>query len=348
MVPAFTSFVWTSCYSEPGSFELYLMYDKEIFKALMVNAKYIFRSDTKKIGYIQNIKKSKKTSGGSTILISGPQLEGVLQKYVFMSISSVASGELSLVDWVKSSFINVFYPYAKIDDTFGSDLMYTLSGTEILSSNAQSLLYSMFKKFEVSLTHEKQGDAVVFRIWRGRNRTISQPDEPILLSEKIGNIQNVQYERSEAGCYNTVLGTGYTELIEAHRENGISYIYPESAERRSIDQVQTHFDFDLSIIESEGPSYRVDEYNSHQRFITEAVKHIVPVSESFSAEMVDSSLVELGDIISIKDDDTGIIYDKRVEKIVESYNANSIKKVITFGDSIRTIKNVVNKSMGME
>lgn len=353
-VPGFTSFIWSSCYSEPGSFELYIPYDKEIFKTLMTQAKYILRSDTKKLGYIQSLKKDKNTSKGSTILLSGPQLEGVLQKYVFMGISFLVGGTSSIVTWLQNSLKGIFPLFVDVSEEFGTDLNYTLLGTKIISSNAQALIYAMLKYHEVSLTHEKQGDRVVFRVWKGRDRSISQPDNPILLSEKMGNICNIQYQKSEAGCYNMVLGTGYTNLIEQYRDNGLTYFYPpdETANRTNLDKTQTHFEFDLVVTESQDMAgnkiYQIDEPASHQRFLSEAPKYLVPISESFTADLLDDSLVELGDIVSIKDDDTGMIFDKRVEKIVESYNPNDKKRKVTFGDSLRTIKNVVTKSMGME
>lgn len=321
----------------------------------MTEAKYTLRSDTKKIGYIQTLKKDKNTSKGSTILLSGPQLEGVLQKYIFMGISFLGGGTSSLVDWLENSLVRIFpQGTAQISKEFGSDLNYTLLGTKIISSNAQALVYAMLKYHGVSLTHEKQGDKVMFKIWKGKDRSISQPDNHILLSDKMGNLCNVQYQKSEAGCYNMVLGTGYTDLIDEYRNNGISYYYPESSasDRTGIDKTQIHIEFDLVVNEHEGTYgnkiYELDEAASYQRFLSEAPKHLVPISENFSAELLDPSIVDLGDIVSIKDDDTGMIFDKRIEKVVESYNPNKKTLQVTFGDSVRTIKSVVNKSMGME
>lgn len=352
IVPGFTSFIWSSCYSEPGSFELYLKYDKELFKILLLEARYIFRTDTKKLGYIQNLKKSSKTSNGSTILLSGPHLEGITQKYIFKGIASTLKGTLPLTEWLKNSLLNIQPFNVSISEEFGSDLMYTLDSPKIVDSNAQALIYAMLRYHKVSLTHEKLEEGVTFRIWQGRDRSISQPNNPVLLSEKIGNICNLQYQKSEAGCYNVVHGTGYTDLIQYYRDNGLRYVYPDDEEIGSIDKVHTHFEFDLVVDEyydeNGNKHYEVNRAASYQRFLSEAPKHLVPISESFSADLIDPSIVELGDIVSIRDEDTGIILDKRVEKVIENYSPNKKELKVTFGEPIRTIKDVLTKSMGME
>lgn len=427
-IPAFTSFIWTSRYSCPGSFELYFPYNKEVFKVLNSEAKYLFRQDTRKIGYIQTIKRTARSSQGTMITITGPHLEGVLQKYVFRALSNIVAGKLSLIEWFESSLLNIFPSgYAVLDQSFGSELNYTLNDPRILDSNAQSLLYTMLNHLGVSLTHEKVDDKVVFKIWRGKDRTLSSP-YALLLSEKRKNIYNIEYQSSEAGCYDTVIGTGYTPLIEDYRDNGFSWIYsPQGGNPNDIERTQTSFEFELVVKETawdeyetlydieipppydcggdedtggdtggdiiiplsestedsgssgdtgeeEPPfeytqlgnatyglnhetkqqklvavtTYEVDREASYARFLSEAPKYITPRSESFSAELMDPSIVSLGDVVTLRDDDLEVNYDKRVEKLVESYNPSLSKVAVTFGEPIRTIKDVLNKSMGME
>lgn len=358
VIQNFTSLIWNQGYYSIGTFEIYAPYQTNIFKASLA-AKFVLRADKKQVGYIETIKECSQ-NGKKMLMISGYSIEGIMQKRIFHPASfgglmtsggyliSVLSDTLPKIlskATVSVKELSLSKPYCWL---FAPE-----QHTEYLSTIA----YSSLEAYKCSLSHKLNSyGSIEFSIYEGLDRTISQNiNAPKLYSENMGNIRNMTYQKSEAGCRDVVIVMGVMPQDVQNQTQGtiFSYVYNPNNINLSEDLNANHVgiirDIKLSeYTDSEGnKTYQYDSDATMRYFEQEAKAEFIPISESFSAEVLDVEGVSLGDIVSLRDDERGMTYSRRIESLTESYNPNKDTVSVNFGKAINTSTDILKRTIGL-
>lgn len=362
VVQRFTSFIWTSGYSSPGSFELYTPYSPELHQALNEGI-FLYRSDTSQCGYIKT-HVQKISSGLRMVIISGCVLEGIMEKRVF-DVFSLGSNNPSLVSEgplisiLQTTLVPMLYPQASVDSLLSENPYWGMSNINFQANVIFSkFIYAALNYYDISLTHRvnPSNGSVQFYLWKGKDRTLSGGNDPLLISSKMSNIKNIEYQYSEEGCSNIILVQGsYPEECIGYSGTFCQIYNPENYDldslgttHRLIERVSLTKEISVPLEGGGTQTLIVPDVEKTQEYFTqEAAAEYLPYAESFSAELLDPSLVSIGDLITYRDEERGFNYDKRVQKIVESYSPNGQQISVTFGDSIKTTQDVIRKNMGL-
>ena len=357
----FTSLIWQQSYFDIGTFEVYIPYSKSIYLACF-EGRFVMRDDTKQVGYIETFQEQVTKNNQKMLIISGYLLEGIMQKRVFNALSF--NGGLV----IGGPLIDILnYTLPKIITKASVSVVSTASNVPMWGDSANpnrledaseylsSIAYASLEAVKCSLTHKMpEYGKVEFTIWQSIDHTISQNiNPPIVLSENMGNISNISYQKSEAGCHEIVIvnaiypsGTGYDAQSWAYVYNPNNYAIDDLSINHIGITSETVMNYKTN--EATGVvTYYPDFKASEEKFKKEAQLQIVPLSESFTADLINGEIVSIGDIVTFRDEERGVSYDKRVEKYVESYNASKITYSATFGSPLKTTKDVLKKSIGL-
>lgn len=369
----FTSLIWQESYYDIGTFEVYLPYSSQTYELINVGT-FIMRDDTNQVAYIES-RIQKNNSGSAMLIISGYMLEGILQKRI-SSLDSFLPGTALVLSGSLEGMITQplrsLLPQVdvKILNTSGNPLLW---GDDItpnqLISYYSSILYRVLADQSCSIkNYLLEYGKIIFELYSGEDHTLEQKDRvPILISEKMGNAINSEYQDSEAGCKDIVIVVGAYpqdsykldssgQHIRIPKGEYYSYVY--NPKNYGIDDLRiNHIGIVREMIMKESTMnagnvsqvvYIPDYEKSEEYFAQEAKAQMVPYSqENFVAQLSDSSIVKIGDIVTFRDEARGVDYNRRVEKYVESYNANQIIYSTTLGSSLKTTKDIIRKSLGI-
>ena len=358
IVQEVTSLIWQQCYYNIGTYEIYSPYSKSLFKACL-SARFVFRTDKQQVGYIETVKETVQ-NGKSMLLISGYLIEGVMQKRVFHPVSF---GGLSLSDNYLSTLLSHTLPIILNKATVTVKDISTNKPYCAVSSKQQnveyfsSVVYSSLQAAECSLSHKLiDYGKIEFSIYQGLDRTITQNvNTPKLYSENMGNITNVIYKKSEAGSRNVVIVTGIIpqNVDNAVYNSQVHYIYNPDGIDIKNDLSSNHIGIIRDVILSEHTSadgktyYSYEEAQTMKYFKQEAETQIVPPAEAFSAEILDFKDLNLGDIVTLRDESRGTDHAKRIASLVESFNPTKNTISVVFGEDLKTSNDILRKSIGL-
>lgn len=358
IVQKFTSLIWQQSYYNIGTFELYVPYQTSIFKASLA-ARFVLRTDKKQVGYIETIKEASQ-NGKQMLIISGYLIEGVMQKRIFHPASfggfMVSGGYLiSILSDVLPKILNK--ATVSVRELSSSKPYCWLFAQEQSIEYLSTIVYSSLESYKCSLSHRLNDYGnIEFSIYEGLDRTISQNiNAPKLYSENMGNVSNIIYQKSEAGCRDVVIVIGIMPQNVQNQTQGtiVSFTYNPNNINLSEDLTANHVGIirdvklDETVDSSGNKSYIYNSDATMKYFEQEAKAEFIPISENFSAEVLDFEGVSLGDIVSVRDDERGMTYSRRIESLTESYNPNKDTISVNFGKVINTSTDILKRTIGL-
>lgn len=208
----------------------------------------------------------------------------------------------------------------------------TFQGTyKVLMDELESL--SETSGLGTSVKFDYQNNQLVFEVLEGIDRTYENgSNPPYIFSKKFDNVIKRNYTKSNIGHKNMAYVGGQGE--EADREIVLINDNLSGYDRREvfIDARDIGKDSDTTL--SDRGAVKLAEY---------------PETLSFEAEVLArdyKTMWDLGDIVTVMDDDLGLIQNQRIIEVKETYEKGGIKIEPTFGQPLLTIQKKIKQMVG--
>lgn len=341
VIDSFISLIWTDRYSRAGYFELYVpATDKNA--RLLKRIHYVCRPEIaeKNVMYINGIQTKWSKDNGKCLIVTGYTADGLLRKRVMTTYSGCTT-LLSILREKLASF-----PIANVE----------LSGDESLdiparvyvgdrALNAEEWAYKAIKQNESGIALDSYLDGESGKIIIGLREGQDKSSE-LIFSEEFGNISSSDYAFSEEGCGNVVVAITKPPSDGYPVGNLPYYVYSKGETGAERTEISIEVDPIMMDIVTESGTVRAFDYGATMsELMRQAPTALKPYTESFSAESGDirgyREKWHTGDITAVVDDARSTTYIKRIEEVREVYDRNGFHIYPTFGESIKTIYDLV-------
>lgn len=198
VLPGFTSLSWTTCFREPGAFELYTTYTDDVRDFLRVN-NFLARSDSNRVGQIKKIELSRDADGNRTAHITGKDSLCLLdQRIIYHTI--MFSGDI--VGFIKQIINdNVISPSSSVRQI---DLFESISGSniginvraQVRWSNVMNKVRELCVQAGVGIRSVRGTTGFVLEIYPQKDRTSEQStNAQLIFSDGLENLAAWNYSQ---------------------------------------------------------------------------------------------------------------------------------------------------------
>lgn len=342
IVDDWESLIWNRKYYECGNFKLKL---STKYLSQFENAKYIYCKDKREIGVLEAFDFVDKT-GVQSINISGRFLESILGSRVIDTTQSFTNKTTeticrSLVNTIAINSGTRAISLLQLGDEKGLGEKRTL---QVTGENLLDEEYALCKEDELSIAvnYDFGNEIITFEVWQGLDRTDSQTANTwAIFSKNFENITDDEYSEDETQYCNFAYVAGEVPDDESSRVIVEVDRVQDGEERKELYVDARDLQSDDDITETE---YKEMLKERGIEKLNEKVK--VETSE-FTIDPL-SNLeykkdFDLGDKVIYKNTTLGIIIEKRITEVSESYE-NGIQTIdITFGDdyNIKKIREAI-------
>ena len=307
---------YNSNWQDRGDFRLVISTDKTLLSTLSFDTLLIYDGDTHIIEDIE--------TAGSKIILSGTDLKGLLRRRRSSFNASVGYDAITgttrecAEHYIDANFINT-------DNIRKMPL--TLSDQSVTGLNDEAYMARMedcgdiIKNLCVTagigydITWDGPGFNFVFRLFQGVDRSIAQSATPrVIFSPPWKNVKSMEFSHISSDCYNAIYSEDANKTVRCHyRDNTV----PEGLSRREcIVSVN-------GTTESDAKLYALESVKDN--VITHGYK-VSPVSSGFGTKYM------LGDIVSVRDPDTGNIFSGVISEVQKNYSSGQKNIEITVGE----------------
>ncbi len=343
----FQTLIWTRRYKSLGMYELHVTKDKF---PLINSGKYLYRNDADELGIIEEPHYSIDDKGTREIYCKGYFAEKILEDRV-LNRTFRMSGNL------EDSFRSMVTEYAifpaeserKIVNLRLGDLS-GLSQTvdcQRTGSSVSEALYDVGNSYDVShrIRYVFQSDELLFEVWKGKDRRDSQTENSwAVFSDSFCNIRNTAYNRNSTEYKNFAYIAGAGEGTD--RVIVTVDLRVEGEELREL-YVDAR---DLAQDDGEGNVTPMEKYQEQlkQRGREKLAEHrlVETVSGGVdpNANLMYRRDFDLGDLCTYVNTEIGVVTEKRITEITETYEGGRQTLDIVFGDDeVSTIKQLIRK-----
>lgn len=343
IIDDFSSLIWNRKYYDCGNFKL--QYNQDL-SSQFANAVYIYSKNFREIGILETFD-YKKTAKGLQINRSGRFLESKISQRV---ISTTKTYKNQTTENIIRNLVDTFIingASATINLTLGpANGLGTRRTMQVTGDNVMSKIYELCEEEEISIriNYDFTNNNLVFEVWQGLDRTSAQNiNNYAVFSRNFENILEDKYSTDDIKyCnYAYVLGEVYDAEGTAIRTSEIVNMVGVNEERRELY-------VDARDIQKEEETTD-SEYHQmlRQRGIDKLKENSKIEISNFKIDSI-SNLVykqdfDLGDKVTYKNEDLGIIIDNRITEITESYENGKKTIDVTFGKdyNIKRIKEMI-------
>lgn len=334
-----TSLIWTRRYYRTGTFALHCpLNDKTI--QLLTNGNIIYKGGLE-AGYIETRQLKRDATGQEIIEVQGKFLTGYLnQRINWGRVDFNGLTENLMRQLVIDNAISPSNNDRKIDNLILGDLQgfndtikYQNSFGNILTcleniSNTSNLGYRNLFDFE--------NRKIVFDIYKGINRTVGNGIiAPTIFSRDFENILEQEYFDSVNNFKNTALIAGAGEgedrrITEIEIGQGLNryeiFVDARDIEDKEDEQVMNDSEY-LPLLIQRGHE-KLAEHEKIQTFDSKV---------DLDGNNVYKEDFDLGDIVTVVDNEWGIKVDTRITEITEVYEEKGFDVRVVFGNNIPTL-----------
>ena len=353
IVDMFQSLIWTRRFYYVGVFELRVPMTENNIAMLQKN-RYIYRSDVGETGFIKSIIPQEQ-DGEHFMIVSGPMLEGMLDKRVIVLPQGRPAKLSEIMDYICceintwQSFENFYF-----DSGGGEYILQWDSQLQKLGEYVRSMLRDDETAMKIDLFPDER--KIICRYAMGTNRSIDQMENPhVIFSEEYGNIYNTTYNYSEEGCYNYVrvmseipqgiggyIGTPYS--LDYSQYPGIDEGRRPSGIALSIKLVEC----DAVVIDgydADGNPVKKLDYDQTLELQKSICKqYYCPYTENFEGTASGDGYRtewQLGDYVTIEDVNRRTSYKKQIEEVTEVFENDTRTVSVVFGANLKTIIDLI-------
>lgn len=361
IVDMFKSLIWTGRFYEVGFFELQVpKTDNNI--ALLQKHRYVYRHDVGETGFIKSITEQEQ-DGESFMVVSGPMLEGLLDKRTITDQGHSTSLCETLKTYIQSpqGLYSFGYTGMSVEVSSEEDCD-NWGGESAIGKNigdyARALLKAENRAVRIDFRPEEH--RMVCRFVKGVDRSAEQSENPhVIFSEEYGNICNTMYSYSEEGCYNLVkCRATYDDDVEVNPSKaymleaylcGNDYSGGEVLGGLELTNFYTTTE---AIVKEEtrnvgGSSVIVkviDYEQTYNKLLSVCRQYFCPYTENFEGTATGDGYRtkwQLGDYVTVEDVKRGTYYKKQVEEVTEVFEGDTRTVSPTFGANLKSIIDLI-------
>lgn len=328
VINTYSAFIWTTKYNEVGTFQLEVLFSKELNEQLIVG-NIIYKTDEEDdasaIITRKNIKMNQ--NGSQTIEVRGYLIGKILgQRIIWQTYNFNTSVESAMRSLVDSEVINPTDNDRRINEVSLGDEFGIVERVEMQVSykNLLSTLSEIAQTYDIGyrLRLDFESKKLKFEVYKGTDRTIGT-DEPCIFSRDFNNVISQQYNEDITNYSNVALvgGAGEGDLRVK------TVVNPTSAtgiNRREI-FVDAKSKKDASVNElKESGMEKLSSLKYAKAFTTDV-------------DWMNAMYFKLGDKVSCYDTELGIQLDTRVMEIEKAYSLKEYNMRITLGDGVPSL-----------
>lgn len=346
-VSLFRTLIWTRRYKSLGMYELHVPSDKF---PMLNQGRYLYRNDADELGVIEEPHYSIDDNGTREVYCKGYFAERLLEDRVLNNAFHLSGNlEESLRRMVAEYAISPAaaerkIQHLKLGDIAGLTLTAVCQRT---GSSVNEALYDIGNSYDIShrIRYDFQTNDLLFEVWQGKDRRDSQTENSwAVFSDSFCNIRNTAYNRNSAEYKNFAYVAGEGE--SADRVVVTVDMRQDGEELREL-YVDAR---DLAQDDGEGNIIPMDKYleQLRQRGREKLTEHRIVETVSGgvdpSANLVYRKDFDLGDLCTYVNTEIGVMVDKRITEITETYEGSSQTIDIVFGDDeAATIKQLIRR-----
>jgi hypothetical protein len=354
VIDEMTSFIWIRRYWSAGEFKLLVPFT-ELNGKLLVKNNLIMKKGDNEAAQITYITIKKNAYGQEEIEVQGKFITAWLDKRILLKqIVTTDTSQSILNRIVTENLTNPtaaerVIPLLELEESpqdLGSGIINYTSEPFISSLFAAETLAKAAKLgFEIQTDIRNQKH--IFRVYKGRDLTADQTTyRPCIFSQEFDNIYEQEYENSienlRSACY---VGGEEKEGVERQI---VAVGTASGLERKEIfvnatDITQTYKDGDTEII------MPLSEYieRLRDRGVSELEQYAETLNFSSKVNVYGNleykTDFDIGDRVTCVDKRWGIKINVRITEITETYQQNSNDVDVTFGESLPTLFEKINK-----
>lgn len=346
-IPLFRTLIWVRRYEKLGCFELYTSKD---YFPLLNGGRYLYRSDAKELGVIDEVNYSQDDSGSREAYAKGNFAEKLLTDRVIETTLRLSGNiEQAMRSLVQRTAIEPAdsgrrIPHLRLGEVSGIQGSIEIQTT---GDNLSDKLYEIGNVMEIShrVRYDYLTDDLVFEVWQGKDRRDTQEvNSWAIFSNSFFNIRNAVYNRNGSSYKNFayVAGAG-----EGAARNIITVDLRQPGEERYEIWVDAR---DLQETDENGntippATYRAQLVQRGKEKLAEYRK-VETVNSSIdpNANLVYKKDFDLGDYCTYINTEIQMSTDKRITEIMETYEGGAMELSITFGtDEISTVRQLIKR-----
>lgn len=312
IIDDFSSLIWRRRYHEVGNFELHCVHT--LFADLS-GAKYVYRPDRSEVGVIENY-----GLNFPSCFCKGRFLECLLADKIIYPAQTFSS---KTQETIARSLIGTFLPDISLGTVNTPEIGNPVT-TQVTGDNLMEYIYDRLVSVgaSCSLTCDLSSGLLTFSVWKGTDCSTSA-----IFSQEWDNLKSFSYEYSDKDYknYAVVAGEG-----EGSARQYVAVDHSDGGRRREI------FIDARDLQQEENES--AEAYAARLALRGEEKLAQYEIVQKSDAEIdTESSLryredFDLGDVCTIKDDQHGIICQKRITECEEVYENGTFSLSVIFGE----------------
>ena len=356
----FQSIIWETNYYSTGAFEVYLRAVPQYINVLQIG-NYVTRPDDENIGIIENINVEYSEEFGKMIAASGRFAKSILDRRIIYNATGNTTGKLSISPVISSGLVETAVRKLVTDHIISSpqtarNISFITLGelqgitkkivdesgknTQVQTSFGNLLEYTdeMLHSYELGakMVFDRETLQLKYTVYEGkdRSRNNTQNNLPIIMSQEYDNFFSSKYEKNTTQIKNTALIGGEGE--GADRFCTMIGINAIGLNRREvwIDASAQSKTYELN---GEQKQYTDDEYLALLKSAGTQTIADYQTTEIYDGELNINALTyktdfNVGDIISVEDNELNIYINPRIIAVIENQNESGYSISISYGN----------------
>lgn len=335
------SYEYTKRFSKVGEFVMVLPFDLDFLKALQINGTITIDGDWL---WVQNI-----GFDGRQITVGGKDCKGFLDTRIVLPSSTSAKGAdgYDVISGPTRTCIRHYIEKHCIDPADENRKLPLVwgGGAEGLRNDSYMARFEYVSEVVTALcdnanigydiTGNLSGGGFSFVTIHGVDRSFAQSENPrVIFSSQWGNIVSQNYEHGVDNLFNVIYGTdtdGYTKSV--YRDNNVFV---------GVSRRECNVDVSATIEDEYFDKYALN--NVQDNIETHSYEVGAAVSSGYSTEY------HLGDIVTVKDDFTGNLFNAVITEVTKSYSQGEKTFSLVLGQQKakplnKIVNNMINQTM---
>lgn len=313
----YVSFIWTTRFYESGDFQLQIPVDS-ISTQYFQMGYYIIRDDDEHVGIIEDIKIENTSTRKEVMTISGRFLSSLLSRRI-IAIQTQVYGQVPscIQTLINNNAINPSIVARKIPNlSFVSEVVSSMvMQAQYTGKNLLSTITEICKLYGIGFKMIlDQNNYFKFVLFEGEDRSYGQSVNPyVVFSDEYDNLISAQYEESRKELVTDILIAGEGEGLDRKT------LWVTKTAPTGIDRYEKYQD----ARNSSTNGGQIDDQTYYNELRGEALQNITTFTSAFTGKVDFSNIqykedVNVGDIVTIKNNKWGIHINTRLVEVIES------------------------------
>lgn len=335
VISTYDSILWTEKVHEPGNIKAVFMFTEKMNK-LLQRGYLLYKTDELQPAVITRKTLKLNKYGQQTITIQGYMVTRYFrQRIIWKKMIMKGTPEQLMRQMVQEQVIAPEDETRKIPLIELGDLQnFDMDEVEkqITYDNLQEALTDMSKTTELGyrLRLDYARKKLVFEVYRGTNRT-QGTEHPCIFTRKFKNVFTQEYNEDEGNYKNVCLVGGPGEDTDR--------VLVEVGSGSGLDRYEMFYN--ASGYSEDGITAAVLQDQLRQKGLEKMSAYYIAKAFEVKINKEKAMKFDLGDYVTCKDTQWGITVDTQVKVIQKGYSKTEASYVITLGDDVPTLINLI-------